>query len=107
MTTMRAMFVLATILSFATPHMSWSAMTLSREAPSSWSIAAPGAGSQIGRAVASKTDKTLGAGCAIAADRLALYLHFVSIDCALAANAAPPHLDLNAPPLAARPPPNS
>lgn len=102
---MRAIFVLATILSFAAPQVSWSAMALSREAPSSWSIATPGAGSQVIRAVAAKTDKTCSSGCAIAGDRLALYPQFVSIDCTLAANAAPPHLDLNAPPLAARPPP--
>jgi hypothetical protein len=107
MTSMRAIFVLATILSFATPQLSWSSMALSREAPSSWSLAAPGAGTQIVRAVSAKTDKTFSSGLAIAADRPALYPPFVSIDCTLAANAAPPHLDLNAPPLAARPPPLS
>ena len=107
MTNMRAIFVLATILSFATPQVSWSAMALSREAPSSWSIAAPVTASQVVRAVACKTDKTFSSGFAIAVDRLALYPHFVAIDCTLAANAAPPHLDLNAPPLAARPPPFS
>jgi hypothetical protein len=107
MASMRAIFVLATILSFATPQVSWSAMALSREAPSSWSIAAPGAGSQFVRGVASKTDKTFSSGFAIAADRPAFLPPFGSIDCTLAANAAPPHLDLNAPPLAARPPPLS
>lgn len=107
MTNMRAIFVLATILSFATPQVSWTAMALAREAPSSWSIAAPVAGSQVVRAIACKTDKTFSSSFAIAADRLALHPHLVSIDCSLAANAAPPHLDLNAPPLAARPPPLS
>ena len=101
---MRAIFVLATILSFATPQVSWSAMALAHEAPSSWSIAAPAAATQIVRAASPKADKTFSSGFAIAADRPRSFRHFVSIDCTLAANAAPPHLDLNAPPLAARPP---
>jgi hypothetical protein len=107
MASMRAIFVLATILSLATPQMSWSSMALSREARSSWSLAAPGTGPQIVRAAASKTDKTFHAGFAIGADRPALYPPFVSRDCTLAVNTAPPHLDLNAPPLGARPPPIS
>jgi hypothetical protein len=107
MATMRAIFVLATILSFATPQLSWSTMATAREAPSSWSLAAPVAGAQVVRAVASKTDKVFGSGLAVAAERPAFFPPFLSIDSTLAANAARPHLDLNAPPLAARPPPIS
>ena len=104
---MRAIFVLATILSFATPQVSWSSIALSREAASSWSLAAPGPGSQLVRAVASKTDKTCGAGLAIAADRPALVAHFISIECSEVRASDPPNLDLDNPPLAPRPPPLS
>jgi hypothetical protein len=99
------MFVLATILSLATPQVSWSAMALSREAPSSWSLAAPGAASQSVRAVVSKTDKTFGCGFAVPAERPALCAHFASVDCAAVRSSDPPNLDLDNPPLAPRPPP--
>jgi hypothetical protein len=104
---MRAIFVLATILSFAAPQVSWSAMALSREAPSSWSLAAPDVGSQIIRAVASKTDKTFSSGFAIAADRPALLPPIASIERVTTGTADAPNLDLSGPPLAARPPPFS
>jgi hypothetical protein len=107
MAAMRALLVLATILSFATPQVSWSAMALSREAPSSWSLAAPGAATQLVHAVASKTDKTFASGFAVPSDRPALVAHFVSIECGERQTSHPPNLDLDHLPLAPRPPPNS
>ncbi len=104
---MRAFLVLATILSFATPQVSWSAMALSREAPSSWSLSAPASSLQIVRGVAAKTDKAFGAGLALPADRPALFAHFISIERSEVRASDPPNLDLDNPPLAPRPPPFS
>jgi hypothetical protein len=101
---MRAIFVLATILSFATPQVSWTAAALSRDASPSMSLAAPAASSQLVRAVA-KTDKTFSAGAAMAADRPALFPPIGSIDLVAAQTCDAPHLDLEGPPLAPRPPP--
>lgn len=107
MAAMRAMFVLAAILSLATPQVSWSAMALSREAPSSWSLAAPASATQLVRGVAAKTDKTCSSGLAVPAERPALFAHFVSLECGVVRAADPPNLDLDNPPLAPRPPPLS
>ena len=104
---MRAMFVLATILSFATPQVSWTAAALSRDAAPSISLSAPVASSPQVRAVAAKTDKTFGFGFAIAPDRLALVLPIGSSDAAIAGTSDAPNLDLSGPPLAPRPPPLS
>jgi hypothetical protein len=101
---MRAIFVLATILSFATPQVSWTAAALSRDASPSMSLAAPASSSQIVRAAA-KTDKTFSAGAAMAADRPALFPPIGSIDLVAAQTCDAPHLDLEGPPLAPRPPP--
>ena len=105
MAAMRAMFVLATILSFAAPQVSWSAMALSREAPSSWSLSAPASSTQLVRGVTAKTDKTCGSGLAVPAERPALFSYFIALECGAGRAADPPNLDLDNPPLAPRPPP--
>ena len=64
MGSMRAIFVLATILSFATPQVSWTAAALSRDASPSISLTAPGATSQLVRSVV-KTEKTVSFGGAL------------------------------------------
>ena len=79
-------------------------MELSRDASASISLAAP-AGSQLVRAVAAKADKTFGAGAAIFADRAALFPPNGSLDAVAAETCDAPHLDLEGPPLAPRPPP--
>ena len=107
MVPMRAMFVLATILSFATPQVSWTALELSRDASPAMSLAAPAAAAQLVRGVAVKTDKTFGFGFAIAPDHPALFPPFASINPAIAGTDDAPNLDLSGPPLAPRPPPLS
>jgi len=104
---MRAIFVLATILSFATPQVSWTAAALSRDASPSISLTAPVASSAQVRAVAAKTDKTFGFGFAIGPDRVVLFRPIGSIDAAIAGTSDAPNLDLSGPPLAPRPPPLS
>ena len=102
---MRAIFVLAALLSFATPSVSWSAMELSRDSSGSITLATPFAGSQIVRAAPVKTDKVFGSGFAIPTDRPAFVPHFVSIERSEVRTTDPPNLDLDNPPLAPRPPP--
>jgi hypothetical protein len=99
------MFVLAAILSFATPQVSWSAATLSRDASPSISLAAPSA-SQLVRPLV-KADKIFSASGGIATDFVALFPPIGSIDSVTAQTCAAPHLDLEGPPLAPRPPPLS
>jgi hypothetical protein len=99
------MFVLVTILSFATPVGSWSVQReLSPLTTSSMTLAAPATGSQIARAVV-KTDKTFGCGLAIAADVQPLFPPSYSTDGHSLGSFDPPNLDLSGPPLAPRPPP--
>ena len=100
---MRAIFVLATILSFATPQVSWSAMEFSSATTSSMSLATPAA-SQIVRPVV-KTDKTVSFGGAILAAYITVFPPIGSIDYVSAQTCDAPHLDLEGPPLAPRPPP--
>jgi hypothetical protein len=107
MGSMRAIFVLATILSFATPQVSWTAAALARDASPSISLTGPAASSQLIRAVAAKTDKGFSAGAAIAGDRPALFPPLGSIDGVVAGTSEAPNLDLQGPPLAPRPPPLS
>ena len=104
---MRAIVVLAAILSFATPQVSRTAIELSRDASVSISWTAPASSSQLLRAVAAKTDKTFSSGCAIAPVHPALFLPSGSIDCPIAGTSDAPNLDLSGPPLAPRPPPLS
>jgi hypothetical protein len=103
MASMRAVFVLAALLSFATPQVSWSAMELSSATTSSISLATPAA-SQIVRPVV-KTDKTVCFGGAVVFERVALVPLIGSIEYVSAQTCDAPHLDLDAPPLAPRPPP--
>jgi hypothetical protein len=107
MTVMRAIFVLATILSFATPQVSWTAAALSRDASPSISLTAPAASQQLVRAVAAKTDKTFSSGAVIGGDRPTLFPAIGSVDFVAAQTCDAPHLDLEGPPLAPRPPPLS
>jgi hypothetical protein len=104
---MRAIVVLAAILSFVSPQVSRTALELSRDASASMSLAAPASSSQLVRAIAAKADKTFSAGAAIAADRPAHFPPIGSIDCVAAQTCDAPHLDLEGPPLAPRPPPHS
>ena len=101
---MRAIFVLATILSFATPQVSWTAAALSRDASPSISLSAPAATSQLVRA-AVKAEKTVSFGGAVMPQHVALFPQFGSIDGVSAQTCDAPHLDLEGPPLAPRPPP--
>ena len=103
---MRAVvFVLAAILSLATPHVSARAMELSRDASSAISLAAPGA-AQLVRPVV-KTDKTLSSSGAVTTEFVELFPPIGSIDAVAGQTCDVPHLDLEGPPLAPRPPPLS
>jgi hypothetical protein len=104
---MRAIVVLAAILSFVTPQVSRTAIELSRDASASISWTAPASSSQLVRAVAAKTDKSFSSGCAIAPVHSALFPPIGSIDCGFAGTSDAPNLDLSGPPLAPRPPPLS
>jgi hypothetical protein len=105
MDAMRAIVVLAAILSFATPQVSWSAMQLSRDASPSISLSVPGAAQIVRPAV--KADKTCSAGGAITTEYVPLFPPLGSIDAVAAQTCDAPHLDLEGPPLAPRPPPLS
>jgi hypothetical protein len=106
MGSMRATFVLAVILSFATPQVSWTAAALSRDASPSISLTAPGAPSQLVRSIV-KAEKTVGFGGAVLTEHVALFLPIGSIDSVSAQTCDAPQLDLEGPPLAPRPPPLS
>jgi hypothetical protein len=101
---MRAILVLATILSFATPNVSWTPRDSSPTAAASMSLAAPAATPQLVRAVA-KTDKTFGFGFALTPHVPELFPPIGSFDHGFAGTDAAPNLDLAGPPLAPRPPP--
>ena len=103
---MRAILVLATILSFATPQVSWTAAALSRDASPSISLTAPAAASHLVRPVV-KAEKTVSDGGAGLTGHVALFPPIGSIDYAAAQTCDAPHLDLEGPPLAPRPPPLS
>ena len=107
MTNMRAIVVLAAILSFVSPQVSRTALELSRDASASISWTAPASSSQLVRAVAAKTDKSFSSGCAIPPVHHALFPPIGSIDHVAAQTCDAPHLDLEGPPLAPRPPPFS
>jgi hypothetical protein len=104
MVSMRAIFVLAAILSFATPQVSWGAIEQSLSSSGAIVLSSPASGAtQISRAV-TKVDKTFGAGV-IAAECVALFPPIGSLDYVSAQTCDAPHLDLEGPPLAPRPPP--
>ena len=104
---MRAIAVLAAILSFAMPQVSRTALELSRDASASISLSAPASGSQLVRGVAARTDKSFHSGCTLPADRPAIVASIGSIDYVSSQTCDAPHLDLEGPPLAPRPPPLS
>lgn len=105
MASVRAMFVLVTILSFATPSISWSAANeLSPLTASTMSLAAPSSGSQLVRAFA-KADKTFSAGLATPVASQPLFQPSYSTDGHSTGSPDLPNLDLSGPPLAPRPPP--
>lgn len=103
---MRALLVLVTVLSFATPQVSWA--TTQRAAGNSVeiSLSAPTVSTQLVRA-AVKTDKTFGAGLFAAVDLQPLFPPSSSIGLVPIYSHDPPNLDLTGPPLAPRPPPAS
>ena len=104
MTKMRAMWVLAAVLSFATPQVSWSAVETALSGSNSIVLAAPAAGpAQIVRAVG-KTCKTF-SGLALPSAVELPQPHGYAIDCVPAAPADPPNLRLDGLPLSPRPPP--
>jgi spore coat polysaccharide biosynthesis predicted glycosyltransferase SpsG len=104
MGSVRAVYVLVVILSFVAPQVSRTAIELSRDASASISLAAPSATSHISRAV-TKTDKTFSAAGAIHTECVALFPPIGSLDYVSAQTCDAPHLDLEGPPLAPRPPP--
>lgn len=105
MASVRAMFVLVTILSVATPAVSWSAAhELSPLTASTMSLAAPASGSQLARGFI-KTDKTFSAGLAIPVASQPLFQPSYSTDGHSIGSPDLPNLDLSGPPLAPRPPP--
>jgi hypothetical protein len=104
MVAVRAMFVLVTILSFATPNVSWTPRDHSPTAAASMSLAAPAPACQLVRPPA-KTDKTFSFGVAPLADAPALFPPIDTIEERVAVSHDPPNLDLAVPPLAPRPPP--
>jgi len=110
MAVMRAILVLATLLTLALPPVAWGAsgrLDPSSAATSSMSLAAPAtAASQISRAI-TKTSNGFGLGCAIAPNVHPIVLPDspVAFDACHASES--PNVDLEDPPLAPRPPPVS
>jgi hypothetical protein len=104
---MRAVYVLVAILSFATPQVSWGAIEQSLSSSGAIVLTSPSAaGSQVSRAVF-KSDNTFSHTGAIAPEFVALFPPIGSLDCVSAQTCDAPHLDLEGPPLAPRPPPIS
>jgi hypothetical protein len=106
MIAVRALFVLVTILSFATPQVSWATTQRAAGNTVEISLTAPGVSTQLVRA-AVKTDKTFGAGLFIAVDIQPLFPPSSAIGLVPIYSHDPPNLDLSGPPLAPRPPPPS
>jgi hypothetical protein len=106
MTSMRAIFILATIVTLSAPPVAWvAAVDVSSPVASSMSIGSQAAfASHLVRAIA-KSDKTFSFGCALAAEAPSLLLPAGSRVLQTLAASDPPNLDLRQPPLAARPPP--
>ena len=108
MTSMRAFFVLATILCLAAPPLSWGA-TVDASSPVGISMSMGSQAalrSQLVRAIA-KADKTFGFGCALAAHTTSLLLPAVAVELVATLALEPPNLNLQGSPLAPRPPPLS
>ncbi len=101
---MRVLVVFVTVLSFATPQVSWATTQRVSGNTIEFSLASPSVGTQLVRA-AVKTDKTFGAGLFIAVDVQPLFPPSSSIGLVPIDSHDPPNLDLAGPPLAPRPPP--
>ena len=102
---MRAAYVLVAILLFATPQVSFGAIEQSLSGSGAIVLSSPSAaGSHISRAIV-KSDKTFGDAGAVPMAFVALFPPLGSIDCVAAQTCDAPHLDLEGPPLAPRPPP--
>jgi len=105
MAVMEAMWVLAAVLSFATPQVSWSAIETALSGSNSIVLAAPAAApAQIVRAV--KTCKTFSSGLALPSAVELPQPHGYAIDCVLEAPTDPPNVRLDELPLTPRPPPH-
>jgi hypothetical protein len=104
MSPVRALLVLVTVLSFATPQVSWATTQRASGNTIEVSLTAPSVGTQLVRA-AFKTDKTISTGSALALNWVSVFPPFGSIDYVSAQTCDAPHLDLEGPPLAPRPPP--
>jgi hypothetical protein len=102
----KALLVLVTVLSFATPQVSWATTQRAAGNTVEISLAAPAAGTQLVRS-AVKTDKTFGAGLFVTVDVQPLFPPSSSIGLVPIYSHDPPNLDLAGPPLAPRPPPAS
>jgi len=100
----RAFLVLVTVLSVATPQVSWA--TTQRVAGNTIeiSLTAPSAGTQFVRATV-KTDKIFSSGLFVAGSFEPLFPPSSSIGLVPLESQDPPNLDLAGPPLAPRPPP--
>lgn len=101
---MRVLLVFVTVLSFATPQVSWATTQRAAGHTIEISLSAPTASTQIVRA-AVKTDKTFGAGLFVAVDVQPLFPPSSSIGRVPIYAHDPPNLGLAGPPLAPRPHP--
>jgi len=106
MASMRAFFVLATILCLAAPPLSWGAtVDVSSPLAVSMSMGSQAAlGSPVIRAIA-KADKAFGFGCALAVQTTFLLLPVFTVEYVATFAPEPPNLNLQGSPLAPRPPP--
>ncbi len=103
---MRAAFVLALVLSVASPPVAWSAMAdSSPKTGASVSLASTAsAASQLVRDTA-KAEKTFSGGWLTAPDAPAHHQEFAGSVLVVHQTSQPPNLSLDCPPLAPRPPP--
>lgn len=104
MAEVRALLVLVTVLSFATPQVSWATTQRASGNTVEISLSAPAASTQLVRP-AVKTDKTFSSGLFVAVDFQPLFPPASSIGLVPLESQDPPNLDLAGPPLAPRPPP--
>jgi hypothetical protein len=106
MVPVRALLVLVTILSFATPQVSFASIQRASGNTVEISLSAPAVGTQLVRA-AVKTDKTFGTGLFVAVDVQPLFAPSYGVGQPPTSTHELPNLDLGGPPLAPRPPPAS
>lgn len=104
MGSMRAIFVLAAILSLAAPQVSFASLE-ARTGSAVVAMGAPGAGPAQSLRAPVKTDKTFGGCWAITEDSALLHPSGSTHDVVLDLIDEAPNVDLQGPPLAPRPPP--